>query len=100
MGPCYGNVHPIQLVSSSHIFVTLGLVAESTLQLAVQQDMPGDIFWLFSCWAPGQSHCDANIQARTDDRIICSLDLVGLYSAPHAPFDEMVSPRHFLTAPR
>ncbi|GBM89291.1 hypothetical protein AVEN_88459-1 [Araneus ventricosus] len=100
MRPCYGNVHPIQLVSSPHIFMTLGLVADSTLQVAVQQDMPGDIFWLFSCWVPGQSHCNANIQARADDQIICSLDLAGLHSAPHAPFDEMVSPSHFRTATR
>ncbi|GBN67821.1 hypothetical protein AVEN_168660-1, partial [Araneus ventricosus] len=41
-----------------------------------------------------------NIQARTDDRKIYSLDLAGLYSAPHAPFDEIVSPSHRRTAPR
>ncbi|GBM90114.1 hypothetical protein AVEN_185851-1 [Araneus ventricosus] len=40
------------------------------------------------------------IQARTDDRKIYILDLVLLYSAPHAPFDEIVSPNHRRTAPR
>ncbi|GBN89316.1 hypothetical protein AVEN_94674-1 [Araneus ventricosus] len=99
-GPCFGNVHPIQLVSTPHIFVALGLVAVSALQQAVQQDMPGDIFWHFSCWAPGHSLSDNLIQARTDDRKSHCRELAGLYSAPHAPFDVIFSPSHHRTSRR
>ncbi|GBN09165.1 hypothetical protein AVEN_186912-1, partial [Araneus ventricosus] len=66
----------------------------------LQQDVHGIVFWSFNCWAPGQSLCDTFIQARMDDRKIYNLDLAGLYRAPHAPFDEIVSPSHRRTAPR
>ncbi|GBN83799.1 hypothetical protein AVEN_114889-1 [Araneus ventricosus] len=92
MGPFFGNVQPIQLVSTPHIFVALGLVAISTLQQTVQQDMSGDIFWHFSCWAPGHSLSDNFIQARTDDRKTHCRELAGLLRDPHTPLDEIARP--------
>ncbi|GBM22465.1 hypothetical protein AVEN_183912-1 [Araneus ventricosus] len=89
MGPCFRNVHPIHLVSTPHIFMALGLVAVSTLHQAVQQDMPGDIFWHFSCWAPGHSLSDAFIQAWTDDRKTHCRELAGLLRELHTPLDEI-----------
>ncbi|GBM97862.1 hypothetical protein AVEN_176131-1 [Araneus ventricosus] len=100
MGLCFGNVHPIQLVSTPHLFVTLGLVAVSTLQQAVQQDMPGDIFWHYICWAPCHSHSDNFNQARTDDRKSHCRELYGPLREPHTPLDEIVRPSHRRTAPR
>ncbi|GBO21696.1 hypothetical protein AVEN_6318-1 [Araneus ventricosus] len=44
------NVHPIQPVNIPRMFGTLGLVADSSFRLQGQLGMPGDIFWLFSCF--------------------------------------------------
>ncbi|GBO37086.1 hypothetical protein AVEN_124287-1 [Araneus ventricosus] len=90
------------------MFGTLGLVADSSFRLAGQLGMPGDISWLFSCFqinltvtqAPGNHTATQRLLARTDDRITSAWNLAGLFSAPHALTDEMVSPGHFCTAPR